>query len=83
MATIKDFYTTSPADLEPGDVMVATVTLHVLSHGPYVKLYRCRFNGEVSQDGVPQGESISGPKVHAVVEALFPAAIWAGLVPLE
>ena len=45
MSRIKNFYTVSPQDLKPGDVLVATVTLHVQHHAdevgaPYFRMYR-------------------------------------------
>ncbi len=72
----KDFYTTRPTDIKPGDVLVCIVTAHV-RHDGTVRLYRCGFNyrGEI-----PQGAPIP---YHAdgIMRGLFPVLREAGLKP--
>ncbi len=80
---VVDFYNTSPDDLKPGDVLVATVTLHI-SHlldedgRPTYRMYRCAHPPEqVSIDGIPQGDAIFMEEEGA--KTVFP--IVAGLSP--
>lgn len=84
--SIKDFYMTSPSDLEPGDVLVCTVTLHVGYHenangNRVFRMYRCRYPGEnLGSDGIPQGDRIYTNQ-EEVAQALFPIALNAGFEP--
>lgn len=68
---VKDFYTTRPDELKPGDVLVCVVTLHVMYHTkkgkPVYRMYRARYEG----DDIPQGSNIISD-VKKVGESLFP-----------
>ena len=84
MARVKDFYRTSPSDLQAGDVLVCTVTLHV-SHFyqensiPYFRMYKAGFPPQqTSEDGIPQGIRIFLNE-DDVAKALFPIANQAGM----
>ena len=60
---IQDFYNTTPADIEPGDVFVITLTCHI-SHitedgDVYVNVYRCPWpRPQISMEGIPQGDNV-------------------------
>ncbi len=72
MDQIVDFYNVS--SLEPGDVLVATVTLHIDGAGqPVFRMYRCDYPPEqiASDDGVPQGSRLFQLE-DEVAKALFP-----------
>ena len=78
---IVDSLNIRPDEIKPGDVMMCTVTLHVLDGGNGKLLYRmyeCRQHyPEV--DGVPQGTRIGDE--WAVQKQLFPVVGWAGAKP--
>lgn len=80
---IVDFYTTSQDDLKLGDVLVATITLHVSYRldkdgRPMYRMYRCGYPPQqISEDGIPQGGRIFMGEKGA--EAIF--SIVAGLSP--
>ncbi len=87
MTHLKNFYEVRPNELEPGDVLVCTVTLHV-SHflqedgKPFFKMYWTGFPPETFDGaGVPQGTRISFARKeeNAVARALFPVVVAAGL----
>lgn len=65
--------TISPSDLKPGDVLITTITCHILPDGE-VRYYDCgnhqsKYFAEV--EGVPQGGVISRENS---IESLFPAS---------
>lgn len=76
---IKDFYNTSPNDLEPGDVLVATLTLHVTPTGGF-RIYRCQYPPRLGRSGMPQGMKVC-TNLEEVALAIFPIALNAGLTP--
>lgn len=63
---VKNFYTAT--DVNPGDIFVCAVTLHVNDFG--YRVYRCAYGSQNEHEGVPQGTRILQEK--AVAEALFP-----------
>jgi hypothetical protein len=77
---IKNFYTVRPDELQPGDVLVCTVTLHVGYHGdpPVYRMYRCGYPPAIGEEGIPQGSAILS-SVEQVAAALFPVVRDAGL----
>ena len=87
MSRIVNSYTIRPGELKPGDVMVCTVTLHVMSDRTY-RMYQClyvdprnaaaRLAGASLVDGVPQGSRIYDDG-DIVAQQLFPTALNAGL----
>ena len=80
MPQIKNFYNIRPDELEPGVVLVATVTLHITrSHGgkPLYRVYRCGYPPETSE-GIPQGASLPPEHARTVMQALFPVVRWTG-----
>lgn len=83
MSRIVDFYNVRPDELEPGDVMVCTVTLHIThwqdaNGNPCYRVYRCAYPPQTS-DGIPQGGALSAPEAQGVALALFP--VTSGLRP--
>lgn len=77
---IVDYSTMSQDDLKPGDVLVATITLH-MSHRldkngrPMYRMYCCSYPSQQIEDGILQGDRIFMREIG--VEAIFP--IIAGL----
>lgn len=73
-------------NLEPGDVMCATVKLMVGHHRdedgkPYYTLYRCPYpDARIGWDGTPQGDKIHFDR-EEVTQALFPIASRLGMKP--
>lgn len=84
MTRIVNPYTVKPVELEPGDVMVRTVALHVLpgrKDGELLyRLYECAWPDPQLSDGVPQGTRIYDYK-DQVMQELFPVVGWAGAKP--
>ena len=79
---IVDFYNVRPDELKPGDVLVCTVTLHVVNRlddneKPMYRVYRCGYPPQTS-GGIPQGANLFGSQ-RAVAEGLFPVV--AGMNP--
>ena len=66
---IKNFYTVRPCDLEPGDVLVCTVTLHVTHTGGF-RIYRCQYPPQIDEFEVPQGSKVYN-NLKEVAQALF------------
>lgn len=81
MSRIVNPVTVKPDELEPGDVMVVTVTLHVVKRGDGLvfRIYRCGYPPQV-HEGVPQGSRI-GVHEWEVAQELFPVVAWAGIEP--
>jgi hypothetical protein len=82
---IKDFYNVRPDELEPGDVLVCTVTLHVSYRRdgdgkPMFRMYRAGYPPQVSE-GIPQGSRLSPLGEKTVAYELFPVVGYAGLKP--
>jgi hypothetical protein len=81
---IKSFYDVRPDELEPGDVLVATVTLHVGyplddEGKPHFRVYRCTYPPQLGHEDVPQGSRVSAKHAKAIAEGLFPVVGYAGL----
>lgn len=78
--------TVRPIDLQAGDVMVCTVTLHLLEpigDEPFAyRMYVCSYPvlPDQEHEGVPQGTRIYGDQ-EAVARQLFPVVSRAGAVP--
>lgn len=77
--TLKNFYTTAPADFKPGDVLACVVTLHHVGNfedgTPEYRMYRCEYPNPQTSDGIPQG---AGIKLNEeILGHLFPVAIGA------
>jgi len=78
--TIKNLRTVEPSEMEPGDVLVCIVALHVgywnMKGKPVVSLYRCPYpDPQIGRDGVPQGDKIVPLKQQegqALLKLLFP-----------
>lgn len=71
----------APADLQAGDVMVVTVTCHIISGAGELeyRLYRCPYplsHWDIDEYGVPQGDRV-GDNNEQVIENLFPVVAWA------
>ena len=77
MSRIVDFYTVTPDELHPGDVMICIVTLHVGPDGH--RMYCCHQGADVDRDGIPQGSRLPGSPHLA--QALFPVVDLAGIPP--
>lgn len=82
---IKNFYSVRPHELEVGDVLVCTVTAHVVVNmdgkGLACRLYRCPYPVPPhlqSREGVPQGTRILMEPQH-VANELFPVLRSAGI----
>jgi hypothetical protein len=77
-------YTVMPLDLKPGDVMVVTITCHIM-HGlrsgedTSFRLYRCPENAE-EHEGIPQGSRIMSNE-REVAAVLFPVVTWLDIEP--
>jgi hypothetical protein len=83
---LKNFYTTSPMDVQNGDVFAATVTCHIrqTTSGPRFTLYRCPYpNAQLGYNDIPQGDKIFGTEkeLKALCKLLFPVVINAGGKP--
>lgn len=82
MKRIVDPYTTYPKELKAGDVMIKTVTLHVME-GPndtlLYRMYECPYVEAGTDYGVPQGSRIYADLV--VQQQLFPTVSHAGAKP--
>ena len=84
---VKNAYTESPADVEPGDQFLFVIKAIVTVHGKY-KLYRCPWQPgvkllhegldsmEVLNEDVPQGDKIYGDSIE---RDIFPILGRAGL----
>jgi len=72
--TFKHFYTVKPNELEPGDVLVCTVTLHVNAFG--FRMYRCDW--QPGHDEIPQGSRIYS-NLDELAQSLFPVVLDADL----
>ena len=83
MTRIVNPYTVRPMELEPGDVMVRTVALHVLPGRDggwlFYRMYVCDWPDPRLSDGVPQGTRMEG-KPETMME-LFPVVGYAGANP--
>ena len=79
---IVNFYTVRPDELKPGDVLVATVVLHIVESPGYPglrgRVYRCGYPPE-TYDGIPQGTHLGCKETDEVINALFPVARNAGV----
>ncbi len=72
---IVDPFRVRPAELKAGDVMVCTVTLHVLPRADgelSYRMYHAPWPPTAFSDGVPQGARIANEE--AVMGQLFPVA---------
>ena len=75
MSQLKNFYTISPAELKPGDVLAAIVTCHIQhidteTDTVYIRTYRCALETQTDENDIPQG-SPSGNDVE-LARMLFP-----------
>jgi len=72
---IKDLYNTHPADLQAGDVLLATVKLMVIqgAEGLTYRVYRCCCDLATE----PQGAPITRVAAETIQEAVFPVVTWA------
>lgn len=79
MKKIVNPYNLHPDKIQPGDVIVLTVTIHVnrldQKNRPLIRAYRCP---HVSMGGIPQGDQIAPEHTLPLAEALAPVLIWAG-----
>lgn len=85
MPQIVDFYNVRPDELKPGDVLVATVALHITwrtdkKGKPMYRVYRCGYPPQLGEGDIPQGGCI-GDQQRQVAEALFPVIRYADLNP--
>lgn len=75
--TLKNAYSTAPADIRPGDEFCFVVKLMVgrknAKGQPMYRVYRCLFEGGEA----PQGDRIDAALEPAVMRALFPVVHWA------
>ena len=74
---IVNFYTIKPQEVKAGDVMVVTVTLHVMAVDkqgrPVFSMYRCPWpNPQIGDEGIPQGDHIMKELAAGAQKALFP-----------
>lgn len=75
--------TVQPPDIAVGDVMIVTVTVHILEGRkgkPVARTYRC-IHPYSEVDGVPQGSRIATGLEGSVIRALFPVVRWADIEP--
>jgi hypothetical protein len=81
---VVDSYTLRPDEVSTGQVMIATVTIHLdyptRDGKPTYRVYKCRYGGQES-GGIPQGSKLLPEQAKAVAEALFPVVTYAELVP--
>ncbi len=63
----KNFYTVSPGELEPGDVLLCITKLLVTKEGHF-RLYRCDYEGPT-----PEGSRVYTNETE-VQQSLFPVA---------
>ena len=70
--TVKNAYTISPQNIEPGDEFLFVVKAMVRHDGTF-KVYRCLWHP--FDEGVPQGN----PIYNNTIESLFPSLIASGL----
>lgn len=80
MSKLVNSVSVRPDELNSGNVMAVTVTLHVqrTAHGLVFRMYRCGYPPQ-THDGIPQGSRIGPPEQEQVVmETLFPVVGWAG-----
>lgn len=75
---IKDFY--NATDLENGDVLVCTVTLHVgeISGEKVYRMYRCEYPPRNLSVGIPQGSQIDD-RSGEIAKQLFPITTYLGV----
>jgi len=98
MSRIVDPRNVRPIDLQPGDVMVRTVALHILENpaapgkpqavrheGKLVyRMYVCDWPGaQLSADGVPQGCRLYDGGEQPVGPSIFPVVGYAEMGPDE
>ena len=76
---IVDFYNARPGSLKPGDVLVATVTLHVTENG--YRVYRCKFPPPMGDGGIPQGGKLSPEGARSIALSVFPVVCWSEMEP--
>jgi len=82
MKTLVNPLTVRPHELREGDVMVVTVTCHIMRRSGELayRLYRCPFPpGDSVDEGVPQGVRILDEGI--VAAELFPVVRMAGATP--
>jgi hypothetical protein len=76
---IKNPYTIHPDEIQPGDVFVQTVTIHVNRRDSLgrvlVRAYRCGYPPQVSDDGIPQGNPIAPELLNAILQAFAPTLL--------
>lgn len=70
---VKDFYMTTPADVEPGDIFLVGLKAMVQYDGS-VRLYRFRVEDAPVSGGVPQGAWVMVPEEYAeaITEHIMP-----------
>jgi len=84
--TIKNFYNVSPDEVEPGDVFICTIAVHITyksaTNKLFARAYRCPYPDlELSQDGIPQGSAIDREATKQMIKNVMPVLSWAGVVP--
>ena len=69
--------TVRPYELKHGDVMVVTVTVHIVERDGdlFFRMYRCDYPPQM-HDGIPQGSRIFGESVAGV---LMPVLAYANI----
>ena len=84
MSKIVNFYTATPDQIDDGDVMVATVTCHIVRTlddcKPVYRIYRCAYPPD-EYEGIPQGMALPPEQAEMVMRAIFPVVAWAEGVP--
>jgi len=80
---IRNPYTISPPELQPGVVLIRQVVLHVVDHGtgPCYQVYICSHKAQES-NGIPQGARVHIASIEkTIAEYIFPVIIGSDLEP--
>jgi hypothetical protein len=77
---IVDFYSVSPDNLKPQDVLVSTITCHIshIDHENstvFVRVYRCTYPPQMGEGYIPQGISLGRTDQVAIAKTLFPVLL--------